>query len=273
MINAPVRVAIAGATGRMGREIVRYIQQDNGIELGAVLSRPRSSIVGADAGQLAGIGPIGIYISDNLETVIEKFDILIDFSQPEGTLRYLNLCVSQCKGMIIGTTGFDDASKKKIRDAAQHIGIVFDANFSIGMNLVLNLLEQAALVIGNSSDIEIIEAHHRHKIDAPSGTALAMGEVIAGALGRNLKDCAIYARAGHIGDRDLSSIGFATLRAGDIIGEHSAMFVNTGERIEITHKTSSRIAFASGTLRAVYWLQKHDKGLFNMRDVLNLKAP
>ncbi|MCP1065520.1 4-hydroxy-tetrahydrodipicolinate reductase [Serratia symbiotica] len=270
MTCSHIRMAISGVSGRMGHQLIRAVQQAEGLVLGAALSRPGSSLVGVDAGELAGIGTVGITLSDSLDKVVDDFDILIDFTRPEGTLRYLDFCVAQRKAMVIGTTGFDDAGKQTIRNAAQHIGIVFAANFSIGVNLVLKLLEKAAQVMGDSSDIEIIEAHHRNKVDAPSGTALAMGEAIAGALGRDLKDCAVYAREGHTGERDPRSIGFATLRAGDIVGEHSAMFVNIGERVEITHKASSRMTFASGAVRAASWLYKHDKGLFDMHDVLSL---
>lgn len=209
-------------------------------------------------------------MSDSLDKVASEFDILIDFTRPESTLGYLEFCVAHHKAMVIGTTGFDDAGKQAIRAAAQHIGIVFAANFSVGVNLVLKLLEKAAQVMGDYTDIEIVEAHHRHKVDAPSGTALAMGEAIAGALGRDLKNCAVYAREGHTGERDPKSIGFATIRAGDIVGEHTAMFADIGERVEITHKASSRMTFASGAVRAASWLRSRDKGLFDMRDVLSL---
>ena len=205
-------------------------------------------------------------MSDSLEKVANEFDILIDFTRPESTRGF---CVAHHKAMVIGTTGFDDAGKQAIRDAAQHIGIVFAANFSVGVNTVLKLLEKAAQVMGNYTDIEIVEAHHRHKVDAPSGTALAMGEAIAGALGRDLKSCAVYAREGHTGERDPKSIGFATIRAGDIVGEHTAMFADIGERVEITHKASSRMTLAA-RLRAAARLHNRDKGLFDMRDVLNL---
>ena len=196
--------------------------------------------------------------------------MLIDFTRPEGTLAHLAFCVSHHKAMVIGTTGFDDAGKAAINAAAQQIGIVFAANFSVGVNVVLKLLEKAAKVMGDYTDIEIVEAHHRYKVDAPSGTALAMGEAIADALGRDLKQCAVYAREGHTGERDPQSIGFATIRAGDIVGEHTAMFADIGERVEITHKASSRMTFANGAVRAAVWLSERDNGLFDMRDVLGL---
>ncbi|VAX76476.1 4-hydroxy-tetrahydrodipicolinate reductase [Serratia symbiotica] len=271
MTNLHIRMAVAGATGRMGRKLIRAQQKAEGVVLGAALLRSGSSMVGVDAGELAGIGRVGVTLSDTLEKVVDDFDILIDFTRPEATLRHLDFCVAQRKAMVIGTTGFDVAGQRAIHNAAQHIGIVFSANFSVGVNLVLKLLEKAARVMGDSSDIEIIEAHHRQKVDAPSGTALAMGNTIASALGRDLKDCAVYDRGGRTGARDPISIGFATLRAGDIVGEHSAMFVDIGERVEITHKASSRMIFASGAVRAASWLYKHDKGMFDMQDVLNLK--
>lgn len=236
-----IRIAVAGAGGRMGRQLIAAVEQAEGAILGAALERPGSSLVGVDAGELAGLGKTGVAVSDSLEAVRDDFDILIDFTRPEGTLAYLAFCRQHHKGMIIGTTGFDEQGKAAIRDAAREIGIVFAANFSVGVNVMLKLLEKAAKVMGDYSDIEIIEAHHRHKVDAPSGTALAMGEAIAGALGRDLKTCAVYAREGYTGERDPQSIGFATVRAGDIVGEHTAMFADIGERVEITHKASSRM--------------------------------
>nr|WP_315290144.1 4-hydroxy-tetrahydrodipicolinate reductase [Serratia proteamaculans] len=270
MTDSQIRIAVAGASGRMGRQLIQAVQQAPGVVLGAAISRPGSSLIGTDAGELAGVGTLGVTVSDSLEKVVGDFDILIDFTRPESTLGYLAFCVKHKKAMVIGTTGFDDAGKEAIRAAGQQIGIVFAANFSVGVNLVLKLLEKAAQVMGDYTDIEIIEAHHRHKVDAPSGTALAMGEAIAGALGRDLKECAVYAREGYTGERDPKSIGFATIRAGDIVGEHTAMFADIGERVEITHKASSRMTFASGAVRAASWLYKRDKGLFDMRDVLNL---
>ncbi|WP_411755255.1 4-hydroxy-tetrahydrodipicolinate reductase, partial [Serratia sp. (in: enterobacteria)] len=241
MTDSHIRIAIAGSGGRMGRQLIQAVQQAQGVVLGAALERPGSSLVGTDAGELAGVGAVGVTVSDNLEKVINDFDILIDFTRPEGTLAHLAFCVTHNKAMVIGTTGFDDVGKAAIQAAAQQIGIVFAANFSVGVNVVLKLLEKAAKVMGDYTDIEIVEAHHRHKVDAPSGTALAMGEAIAGALGRDLKECAVYERVGYTGERDPKSIGFATIRAGDIVGEHTAMFADIGERVEITHKASSRM--------------------------------
>lgn len=270
MSNADIRMAIVGAGGRMGRQLIQAVSDAGGVVLGAALERSGSSLVGTDAGELAGVGTAGIKVHDNLDSVVNDFDILIDFTRPEGTLAHLEFCQKHHKGMIIGTTGFDDAGKAAIKQASEVIPVVFAANFSVGVNVVLKLLEKAAKVMGDYTDIEIVEAHHRHKVDAPSGTALAMGEVIADALGRDLKDCAVYAREGHTGERDPKSIGFATLRAGDIVGEHTAMFADIGERVEITHKASSRMTFAKGAVRAGKWLSLHKSGLYDMRDVLGL---
>ncbi|MBC8944993.1 MULTISPECIES: 4-hydroxy-tetrahydrodipicolinate reductase [Xenorhabdus] len=270
MADTDIRIAIVGASGRMGRNLIQAIQQLDGVTLGAALERPDSSLVGADAGELASIGHNGITIRNDLHSVIEDFDVLIDFTRPEGTLTYLPICRQYRKAMVIGTTGFDDTGKQAIKDAANEIPIVFAANFSVGVNLVLKLLEKAATVMGEYTDIEIIEAHHRHKVDAPSGTALAMGESIAHTLGRDLKTCAVYAREGHTGERNPKSIGFATVRAGDIVGEHTAIFADIGERVEISHKASSRMTFANGAVKASIWITNKNRGLYDMKDVLNL---
>lgn len=272
MSETPVRIAIAGAGGRMGRQLIQAVMQSEQTCLGAALERVGSSLIGADAGELAGQGAQGITIGDSLESVKDDFDIFIDFTRPEGTMAHLEFCRRYGKGMIIGTTGFDEGQKAQIDQAAGQIGIVFAANFSVGVNVMLKLLEKAARVMGDYCDIEIIEAHHRHKVDAPSGTALAMGETIAGALGRSLKDCAVYSREGHTGERVAHSIGFATIRAGDIVGEHTAMFADIGERIEITHKASSRMTFANGAVRAAVWLKAQKEGLYNMENVLDLAS-
>jgi len=272
MQDTQIRVAIAGAGGRMGRQLIQATLQREGVLLGAALERPGSSLVGSDAGELAGTGHINTVIYDNLDAVANDFDVLIDFTRPEGTMAHLAFCRQHGKGMVIGTTGFDDAGKQAITAAAQEIPIVFAANFSVGVNVMLKLLENAAKVIGEDTDIEIIEAHHRYKVDAPSGTALAMGDTIARAMGKNLKDCAVYTREGDTGERIPGTIGFATIRAGDIIGEHTAMFADLGERIEITHKASNRMTFANGAVRSASWLSGKKNGLFDMSDVLNLDS-
>lgn len=265
-----IRLAIVGAPGRMGRNLIQAAHQAEGVAVGAALARSGSSLLGTDVGELAGIGKTGVIVTDDLLKVVNDFDVLIDFTRPEGTLEYLAFCRQHQKAMVIGTTGFDDAGKAAIRTAAEDIGIVFAANFSVGVNLMLNLLQQAASVMGEYADIEIVEAHHRHKVDAPSGTALAMGEAIADAMEWKLEDHAVYAREGHTGERKPHTIGFATVRAGDIIGEHTALFADIGERIEISHKASSRMTFAKGAVRAAVWVESRKSGLYDMRDVLNL---
>lgn len=265
-----IRIAIVGATGRMGRNLIEAAEKAEGIKLGAALARSGSSLVGSDAGELAGIGKTGVIVSDNLLSVMHDFDVLVDFTRPEGTLTYLALCREHKKAAVIGTTGFDEAGKAAIRAASVDIPVVFAANFSVGVNLVLRLLEKAAKVMGDYADIEIVEAHHRHKVDAPSGTALAMGEAIADAMNWQLNDHAVYAREGHTGERQPQTIGFATVRAGDIVGEHTAIFADVGERVEITHKASSRMTFANGAVKAALWLKDKKSGLYDMRDVLGL---
>jgi len=234
------------------------------------IERAGSSLVGSDAGELAGIGRLGVTVVDDLQSAGD-FDVLIDFTLPEVTMTNLAVCRARGAAMVIGTTGLTGAQKAGLADAAQDISIVFAPNMSVGVNLCLKLLEMAAKVLGDEVDIEIIEAHHRHKIDAPSGTALRMGEVVANTLGRDLKACAVYGREGRTGERDRKTIGFETIRAGDIVGEHTVMFAGLGERVEITHKASSRMTFASGAVRAAQWLAGRDAGLYDMQDVLDLK--
>ncbi|WP_428945151.1 4-hydroxy-tetrahydrodipicolinate reductase [Pantoea sp. FN060301] len=270
MHDAQIRVAIAGAGGRMGRQLIQAVVDAEGVSLGAALARKGSSLIGTDAGELAGTGALGIRVGDSLAEAVEAFDVLIDFTRPEATLEYLAFCRQHGKRMVIGTTGFDEEGKAAIAAAAQEIGIVFAANFSVGVNLVLKLLEKAAKVMGDYADIEIIEAHHRHKVDAPSGTALAMGEAIADTMAWKLDEHAVYAREGLTGERQAKTIGFATVRAGDIVGEHTAIFADIGERVEITHKASSRMTFAKGAVRAAEWVNLVNHGLYDMRSVLNL---
>ena len=267
-----LKIAVAGAGGRMGRQLIQAVQAAEGVVLGAAFERQGSSLVGADAGELAGIGQLGVAVSDNLETQKDQFDVLIDFTRPEGTLEHLKFCVAHGKKMIIGTTGFDDAGKAAIQSAAEKIAIVFASNFSVGVNLVFKLLEKAAKVMGDYCDIEIIEAHHRHKVDAPSGTALSMGEHIAKTLGRDLKTHGIFCRDGITGERKRDEIGFATIRASDVVGEHTVWFADIGERVEISHKASSRMTFANGAVRAAKWLDQKPQGLFDMTDVLSLNT-
>ena len=264
------RIAITGAAGRMGRSLIEACQQTDGLEVSVALEHPESSLLGSDAGDLAGIGKLGVPVGADLAAVTDAFDVLIDFTRPEPTLANLEICRQAGRHMVIGTTGFSDEQKAQIEAAAQDIAIVFAPNMSVGVNLCLKLLDMAARVLGDDVDIEVIEAHHRHKVDAPSGTALRMGEVVAEALGRDLKTCAVYGREGHTGERDRKTIGFETIRAGDIVGDHTVMFAGTGERIEITHKASSRMTFANGAVRAAAWLVDRQSGLFDMQDVLGL---
>ena len=265
-----LRIAIVGASGRMGRQLIQAVQNAEGVELGAAFERQGSSLVGSDAGELAGIGKIGVMVSDDFAGQADKFDVLIDFTRPEGTLEHLKVCVAQGKKIVIGTTGFDDAGKQAIQAAAQQTAVVFASNFSVGVNLVFKLLEKAAKVMGDYCDIEIIEAHHRHKVDAPSGTALSMGEHIAKVLNRDLKTDGVFCREGITGERKPNEIGFSTIRASDVVGEHSVWFADIGERVEISHKASSRMTFANGAVRAAKWLADKKTGLFDMTDVLDL---
>lgn len=265
-----LKIGVVGAGGRMGRQLIQAVNNAEGVELGAAFERKGSSLVGADAGELAGIGHLGVTVTDDLASQINHFDLLIDFTRPEGTLEHIAFCVEHNKKMVIGTTGFDDAGKQAIKSASETISIVFASNYSVGVNLVFKLLEKAAKVMGDYCDIEVIEAHHRHKVDAPSGTALSMGEHIAKTLGRDLKTHGVFAREGITGERKRDEIGFATIRAGDVVGEHSVWFADEGERVEIAHKASSRMTFANGAVRAAKWLQTKQNGLFDMTDVLDL---
>ncbi|MBT9506381.1 4-hydroxy-tetrahydrodipicolinate reductase [Rhodoferax sp.] len=264
------RIAIAGASGRMGQMLIEAVRAADDCELGGALDLTTSPAIGVDA--TAFLGQVsGVPITADLGLGLKNAHVLIDFTRPEGTLAHLRACCELGVNVVIGTTGFSDAQKAEIAAAARDIAIVMAPNMSVGVNVTLKLLEMAARALSTGYDIEIIEAHHRHKVDAPSGTALKMGEVIADALGRNLKDCAVYAREGVTGERDPSSIGFATIRGGDIVGDHTVLFAGTGERIEITHKSSSRATYAQGSLRAARFLTHKKTGLFDMFDVLNLK--
>lgn len=268
-----IRVAVTGAAGRMGRTLIEAVNQAEGLQLTAAIVEPGSSLAGADAGELAGQGKLGVALSDSLEAVLNDFDVLIDFTAPVVTMANLQTCCSAGKKMVIGTTGLNDEQKAQLEAAADKIAIMFASNMSVGVNLCFKLLEVAAKALGDDGgyDIEIIEAHHRHKVDAPSGTALRMGEVVADALGRDLKECAVYGRKGQTGARPEKQIGFETIRAGDVVGDHTVLFATDGERIEITHKASNRMTFAKGAVRAAGWLKDRDTGLFDMQDVLNLR--
>jgi 4-hydroxy-tetrahydrodipicolinate reductase len=265
-----LRIAVAGASGRMGQMLIDAIRAADDCCLTGALDVASSPAIGQDAGAATG-QPTGVLISADLQAGLAGSQVLIDFTRPEGTLKHLQVCRALGVAMVIGTTGFTEAQKAEIDAASKDIAIMMAPNMSVGVNVTLKLLEMAAKALSTGYDIEIIEAHHRHKVDAPSGTALKMGEVIAAALGRDLKDCAVYAREGVTGERDPSSIGFATIRGGDIVGDHTVLFAGTGERIEISHKSSSRATYAQGSLRAVRFLADKKAGLFNMFDVLGLQ--
>ena len=264
------KIAIAGASGRMGQMLVEAVRSADDCTLTGALDLASSPAIGHDAGAYAG-QTSGVAITADLRAGLQHSQVLIDFTRPEGTMAHLQVCRELGVGLVSGTTGFSQAQKAEIAEAAKTIPIMMAPNMSVGVNVTLKLLEMAAKALSTGYDIEIIEAHHRHKVDAPSGTALKMGEVIASALGRDLKDCAVYAREGVTGERDPSSIGFATIRGGDIVGDHTVLFAGTGERIEISHKSSSRATYAQGSLRAVRFLAGQKSGLFDMFDVLGLK--
>ncbi len=265
-----IPIAIAGASGRMGQMLIEAVRAADDCVLSGALDIAASPAIGHDAGAFAG-QTTGVLITADIAQGLKNSRVLIDFTRPEGTMAHLAVCRANGVAMVIGTTGFTDSQKAEIAQAAKHIPIMMAPNMSVGVNVTLKLLEMAAKALATGYDIEIIEAHHRHKVDAPSGTALKMGEVIADALGRDLKDCAVYAREGVTGERDPSSIGFATIRGGDIVGDHTVLFAGTGERIEITHKSSSRSTYAQGSLRAARFLAGQKSGLFDMFDVLGLK--
>jgi 4-hydroxy-tetrahydrodipicolinate reductase len=264
------RVAVAGASGRMGRMLIEAIRASDDCALAGALDIAASPGIGSDASAFLGLAS-GVPITADIAAGLKPAQVLIDFTRPEGTLAHLAVCRELGVKAVIGTTGFTDAQKAEVAAMARDIAIVMAPNMSVGVNVTMKLLEMAAKALATGYDIEIIEAHHRHKVDAPSGTALKMGEVIAGALGRDLKDCAVYAREGVNGERDPSSIGFASIRGGDIVGDHTVLFAGAGERIEITHKSASRSTYAQGSLRAVRFLAEHKTGLFDMFDVLGLK--
>jgi len=265
-----LRVAVAGASGRMGHMLIEALREAGDCRLAGALDVAASPAIGNDAAAFLGHAS-GVPVTADLRAGLQDAEVLIDFTRPEGTLAHLKACREQGVKMVIGTTGFTEAQKAQITDAARDIAIVMAPNMSVGVNVTLKLLEMAARALATGYDIEIVEAHHRHKVDAPSGTALKMGEVIAGALGRDLKDCAVYERHGHTGERDPSTIGFATIRGGDIVGDHTVLFAGTGERIEISHKSASRATYAQGSLRAVRFLAGRASGLYDMFDVLGLR--
>ncbi|MFT4584874.1 MAG: 4-hydroxy-tetrahydrodipicolinate reductase [Gammaproteobacteria bacterium] len=269
-MSTKTKVAIAGAGGRMGRTLVELINEHPEIELCDGFDHPDAPIVGTDIGLAAGVGELGIPIKSNILDLDASYDVLIDFTLPESTLNNVAACRAAGKRIVIGTTGIG-AARATIDEAGADIPIVFAPNMSVGVNLCFKLAELAAQALGDDFDIEIIEAHHRNKVDAPSGTAVRLGEVIAGALGRDIASCAVYGRQGHTGVRDRKTIGFETIRGGDIVGDHTVLFAGAGERVEITHKASSRMTFASGALRAASWLVGRPNGVYDMQDVLSLR--
>ena len=265
------RITVAGASGRMGQMLIEAVSAAADCELVGALDVAGSPALGRAAQAFIGSGT-GVTITADLNAGLKNAQTLIDFTRPQGTLAHLQVCRALGVNVVIGTTGFSDAQKSEIAAAAQDIAIVLAPNMSVGVNVTFKLLEMAAKALASGFDIEIIEAHHRHKVDAPSGTALKMGEVIATALGRDLKQCAVYARDGVTGERDPASIGFASIRGGDIVGDHTVLFAGAGERIEISHKASSRATYAQGSLRAARFLADKKSGLFDMFDVLKLRA-
>lgn len=262
-MTATPRIAILGATGRMGQAVGAAVAASAQLVLGAAFERDGHADIGKP------LNAAGVVIGADIAAAAARFDVAIDFTRPEGTLAALAVCVAERKAMVIGTTGFTAEQKARIEAAAARIPIVMAGNFSLGVNLCLKLLEDAARALGDDFDVEIVEAHHRHKVDAPSGTALMMGEAVARGVGRELADCAVYARQGHTGARQRGTIGFQAIRGGDVVGDHTVMFLGDGERVEITHKASNRMNFANGAVRAAAWVAARPAGLYSMRDVLN----
>jgi len=265
-----MKIAIVGAGGRMGQMIIESALKDGEAKLVSAIDQLGAPAIGKDAGELVGM-PCGVKVTSDVDAGIAKANCLIDFTRPEGTLEHLAICLRHKVAIVIGTTGFDDEGKQMIADASREIPIVFAPNMSVGVNVVFKLLDTASRILAEGYDVEIVEAHHKHKIDAPSGTALRMGEVVAQALGRDLKKCAVYGREGITGERDPSAIGFATVRGGDIVGDHTVMYCGIGERVEISHKAGSRMPYALGSLRAARFLAGKTNGLFDMQDVLGLR--
>ncbi len=265
-----IRIAVCGAGGRMGRALLHAVH-DAGAAITAAVERPDSSLVGVDVGDLIGLGKTGVKVAGSLADVLDAFDVAIDFTAPAATEAHVALARKSGKKLVIGTTGLSDAQRAALKAAGADTSLVYAGNYSVGVNVSLKLLELAAKTFGDTVDIEILEAHHRHKIDAPSGTALMMGEAVAGALGRDLKKVAVHGREGHTGARNRESIGFQVIRGGDIVGDHTVMFIGEGERVEIRHVATSRMNFASGAVRAALWLPSQPKGLYDMRDVLGLR--
>jgi 4-hydroxy-tetrahydrodipicolinate reductase len=265
-----IRIAVAGATGRMGRVLIETVLRAPDAELAAALELESNAAIGKDAGELVGEA-CGVRVSDDVQRALGSCDVLIDFTRPEGTMNHLEACRGGGVKLVIGTTGFGEEQKLVISAAARDIAIAMAPNFSVGVNVTFKLIEIAARALKDGYDVEIVEAHHRHKVDAPSGTALRMGEIVAGALGRDLKNSAVFGREGVTGERNAETIGFATVRGGDTVGDHTVMFLGTGERLEITHRSNSRATYAQGALRSARFLMDRKNGLYDMQDVLGLR--
>ncbi len=263
-----IRLAVTGAAGRMGRTIIQAIQVNPKVELACAIERGDSDFIGMDAGEASGCGHLGVPVESDWSE--RKFDVLIEFTGPQATLDHARNCLDAGGRMVIGTTGLSDSDKRQIAALSDNMAVVMAPNMSVGVNLCFHLVELAARTLGDDVDIEIVEAHHRHKVDSPSGTALRLGEIAAAAVGSNLDEHAIYGRQGQVGPRQRKTIGFSTIRGGDIVGEHTVLFAGEGERVEITHRSSSRMTFANGAVRAAMWCMRHDSGLFDMQDVLGL---
>ena len=265
-----INVGVIGAGGRMGRMLIEAVQDNPQTTLNAAIERQGSSLVGADAGEVAAIGRLEVQIVDDLKAVINDIDVLIDFSLPDATEQNMQICAANKVAMVIGTTGFNEQQEQVLKEASKQIAIVYAGNYSTGVNLSLKLLAMAAKAFGNDADVEVVEAHHKHKVDAPSGTAYMMAEAVAEARGQNLKDVAIYGREGQTGEREAGSIGIHAIRGGEIIGDHTVMFIADGEVVEITHRARARMTFAAGAVRAATWVIKQEVGQYNMQDVLGL---
>lgn len=265
-----IKVGVIGAGGRMGRMLIEAVQENPQTTLNAAIERQGSSLVGADAGEVAAIGRLDVQIVDDLKAVINDIDVLIDFSLPDATEQNMQICAANKVAMVIGTTGFNEQQEQVLAEASKQIAIVYAGNYSTGVNLSLKLLGMAAKAFGSDADVEVIEAHHKHKIDAPSGTAYMMAEAVAEARGQNLKDVAVYGREGQTGERKAGSIGIHAIRGGEIIGDHTVMFIADGEVVEITHRARARMTFAAGAVRAATWVIKQEVGQYNMQDVLGL---
>ncbi|WP_201549711.1 4-hydroxy-tetrahydrodipicolinate reductase [Psychrobacter fjordensis] len=265
-----IKVGVIGAGGRMGRMLIEAVKDNKQTTLSAAIERQGSSLVGADAGEVAAIGCLEVQIVDDLKAVVDDIDVLIDFSLPDATEKNMQICAEHNVAMVIGTTGFNEQQEQVLAKASEQIAIVYAGNYSTGVNLSLKLLGMAAKAFGNDADVEVIEAHHKHKIDAPSGTAYMMAEAVAEARGQNLKDVAVYGREGQTGEREAGTIGIHAIRGGEIIGDHTVMFIADGEVVEITHRARARMTFAAGAVRAATWIIQQEVGQYNMQDVLGL---